>query len=325
MWFKKASIVFAVLAAFSAGNSFAESAGSYPSRPIRLVVPFAPGGGADITARLVSEPLAKLLGQAIVVENKPGAGGTLGANMVAHAEPDGYTLLYTTPGPQITNPYLLKSLPYDPVKDLVPVSRLAVVPSVLVVTKGLPAKTVSELIADAKKRPHEIRFASAGVGASSHLAGELFKTMAKVEIDHIPYKGTGAALSDVLSGRVEMAIDSLAVYLPHIKSGAVKVLGVTTPNALPMLPGVAPVAEQLPGFDASPVNYLSAPGKTPPAIIAKLNAAVNQVLTQPEVKSRMMEMGLLPEGSTADEMAAQIKLESAKWKKVIEVSGAKLD
>ncbi|GAB1575704.1 Bug family tripartite tricarboxylate transporter substrate binding protein [Bordetella petrii] len=300
-------------------------AGDYPDHPLRLIVPFAPGGGADLTARLVAEPLGKVLGQPVVVENKPGAGGTIGATQVARAAPDGYTLLYTTPGPQITNPYLMKSLPYDPQKDLVPVSKLAVVPSVLVAGKRLPVASVRELVAYAKAHPHEVRFASAGIGASSHLAGELFKAMASIEIDHVPYPGTGAALRDVLGGTVEIAIDSVAVYLPHIQSGAVKALGVTTPQSLPMLPGVPPIADDLAGFDASPVNYLTVPAGTPAAVIDKLNAAVAQVLAQPDLQRRMIDVGLLPESSTPQEMAAIVQREAAKWRQVIEVSGARLE
>jgi tripartite-type tricarboxylate transporter receptor subunit TctC len=303
----------------------AAQAAEFPSRPLRMIVPFAPGGGADLTARLVAAPLGRLLGQAVVVENKPGAGGTIGATQVARSAADGYTLLYTTPGAQITNPYLMKSLPYDPNKDLVPVSELAVVPSVLIVGKQVPVNSVKELIAYAKAHPHAVRFASAGIGATSHLSGELFKTMADVQIDHVPYAGTGAAMRDILGGTVEMAIDSVAVYLPQIQSGAVKALGVTTPDALPMLPGVPPIGKDLAGFDASPVNYLSVPAGTPPAVIAKINAAVAEVLKDPDLQKRMMEVGLLPQSSTPGAMAHLVETEAVKWKKVIEISGAKLE
>ncbi|AOB33790.1 hypothetical protein AKI39_16430 [Bordetella sp. H567] len=315
----------AALWALCAVAGTAIGATNFPSHPLRMIVPFAPGGGADLTARMIAEPLGKLLGQPVVVENKPSAGGTLGATQVARATSDGYTLLYTTPGPQITNPYLMKSLPYDPRKDLVPVSELAVVPSVLVAAKRLNVSTVRELVQYAAAHPHEVRFASAGIGASSHLSGELFKAMANVQIDHVPYAGTGAALRDVLGGTVEIAIDSVAVYLPYIQSGAVKALGVTTPTELPMLPGVPPIGKDLAGFDASPVNYLSAPAGTPPEVIAKLNAAVVEVLKSADLRKRMMDIGLLPESSTPQAMAALIDAESSKWKKVIEMSGARLD
>ena len=308
------------------GGAQAQSANDYPSQqPIRLIVPFAPGGGADLTARMISEPLAAELGQSIIVDNKPGGGGTIGARMVSEAKPDGYTLLYTTPGPQLTNPFLMKSLPYDPNKGLAPVSRIAIVPSVLVVNKNVKANSVKELIAEAKKNPHGVRFASAGIGASSHLSGELFKVMAGVEIEHIPYRGTGPALQDLIGGRVEMAIDSLTVYQGYIKSGDLKVLGVATTMPLDSLPGVPPIADTLPGFDSSPVNYLSAPGGTPKAIVDKLNAALNKVLAQPETKERMLKAGLLPEGNSVEEMKKLVTDEQAKWKKVIELSGAKIE
>ncbi|MDR4127188.1 Bug family tripartite tricarboxylate transporter substrate binding protein [Yanghanlia caeni] len=296
----------------------------YPSKqPITLIVPFAPGGGADLTARLVSEPLAKELGQSIVIENKPGGGGTVGARIVATSEPDGYTLLYTTPGPQLTNPFLMESLPYDPVNDLAPISTIAVVPSVLVVNKTVPVDSFPELIELAKKKPGKIRFASAGIGASSHLSGELLKVMADVEIEHVPYRGTGPAMQDVVGGRVEMAIDSLTVYQPFIDSGAVKALAVTTAERLEALPDVPAVAEFLPGFESSPVNYLSAPGGTPEPIQAKLNAALNKVLADPAVQKRMKDAGLLPGGNSIEEMRQLVASEQEKWKKVIEASGAK--
>ncbi|OZI63455.1 Bug family tripartite tricarboxylate transporter substrate binding protein [Bordetella genomosp. 11] len=315
----------AALWVLSAMAGTAVAATNFPNHPLRMIVPFTPGGGADLTARMIAEPLGKLLGQPVIVENKPGAGGTLGATQVARATPDGYTLLYTTPGPQITNPYLMKNLPYDPATDLVPVSELAVIPSVLVAGKGLDVSTVRELIRYAAAHPHQVRFASAGIGASSHLSVELFKSMADVKIDHVPYPGTAAALRDILGGTVEIAIDSVAVYLPYIRSGAVKALGVTTPAELPMLPGVPPIGRELPGFDSSPVNYLSVPAGTPPDVIEQLNAAVVQVLKSPDLRARMMEIGLLPQSSTPQAMGELIQAESAKWKKVIEASGARLD
>lgn len=295
----------------------------YPSQPIRLVVPFAPGGGADLTARLISEPLAQELGQPIIIDNKPGGGATVGARMVAEAKPDGYTLLYTTPGPQFTNPFLMESLPYDPVNGLSPISRIAIVPSVLVVNKTVDADSFPELIEMARNNPHGVRFASAGIGASSHLSGELLKVMADIEIDHVPYRGTGPAVQDVVGGRVEMAIDSLTVYQSFIETGAVKALGVSTPEPLESLPDVPPIAEFLPGFDSSPVNYLSAPGGTPEPILEKLNAALNKVLENPELQERMKQAGLLPGGNSISEMRELVASEQEKWKKVIEASGAK--
>jgi tripartite-type tricarboxylate transporter receptor subunit TctC len=301
------------------------AASDYPTHTIRMIVPFAPGGAADLFARMMADPMGRKLGQAVVVENKPGAGATIGATLVARSAADGYTLLYTTPGPQITNPYLMKSLPYDPKKDIVPVSMLAFVPSVLAVGKQIPVQSVAQLIAYARANPNKIRIANSGVGATSHLSGELFKAMTGLPLVQISYAGSGPAMRDILGGTVEMTIDSVAVYLPYIKSGALKALGVTTPQELPMLPGVPPIGKDLAGFDASPVNYLSVPAGTSPEIIEQLNAVVAEVLKQPDLQKRMLDLGMLPESSSPERMAKLIGTESAKWKKVIEVSGAKLE
>ena len=297
----------------------------YPNRPLRLVVPFAPGGGADIVARAIAGPLGKRLGQTIIVDNKPGGGATLGANFVAKAPADGYTLLYTTPGPQMTNPYLMARLPYDPVSDLTPVSQLAILPSVLVVHKDVPARSLKELIDYARKNPAKINFASAGIGASSHLAGELFKQSAGVYMVHIPYRGTGPATADLLAGQVQMAIDSIVVYKPHIDAGSVRALGVSSLQRSPQLPDIPAIADVLKGFEGSPVNYLSVRAGTPQAIIDRLNREVNAVLESPELKDQLTKSGVIPKGSTPAEMAALIRSEAEKWRKVIAYSGAKME
>jgi tripartite-type tricarboxylate transporter receptor subunit TctC len=319
---KKNSFLAALLLAACAAGAWAQD---YPNRPLRLVVPFAPGGGADIVARAVAAPLARRLGQPVVVDNKPGGGATLGADLVAKAPADGYTLLYTTPGPQMANPWLMPKLPYDPERDLVPVSEVAIVPNVLVVPRSLPVRTLKEFIAYAKANPGKVNFASAGQGASSHLAGELFKQSAGVFIVHIPYRGTGPALTDLLSGQVQMAIDSIAVYKPHIDSGALRALGVATAKRSPLLPNVPAIAESLPGFEAAPVNYISVPAKTPQAVIDRLNREINAVLQSPELKEQLAASGVIPQGSTPAGMASLIRSEAAKWKRVIEVSGARLE
>ena len=297
----------------------------YPVRPIRLIVPFAPGGAADVVARIISAPLGERLGKIVLVDNRPGGGATMGADVVAKAQPDGYTLLYGTPGPQIINPYLMSKLPYDPGKDFAAITRIGVIPSVLVVPASVPAKSVKELIALAKAQPGKFNFASAGIGASSHLAGELFKTMAGVDIVHVPYKGTGPALQDLLAGNVQMAIDSLSVYLPHIKSGALRVLAVSTAARSPLLPEVPPIGDTLRGFDASPMNYIAARAGTPLTIIARLNKEINAVLKMPDVRERLLALGINPAGSTPAELDAEIRSEQVKWKKVIEASGAKAE
>lgn len=298
---------------------------AYPVRPVRLIVPFAPGGAADIVGRIVAAPLGERLGKVIIVDNRPGAGATIGADIVAKSQSDGYTLLYGTPGPQIVNPYLMKKLPYDPVADFAPISRIGIIPSVLVVAGSVPAKNVKELIALAKAQPGKINFASSGIGASSHLAGELFKTMAGIEIVHVPYKGSGPSMQDMLAGNVQMAIDSLSVYLPHIRSGALRALAMATAERSPLLPDVPPIGDTLKGFNASPMNYIATRAGTPRPIIEQLSREINQVLKMPEVRERLHGLGIFPSGSTPQELDAEIRLEQAKWKKVIEISGARAE
>ncbi len=302
----------------------AAQAPAWPERPIRLVVPFAPGGGADNTARRLAEPLGARLGQQIVIDNKPGAGGTLGAGLVAHAKPDGYTLLYTTPGQQMTNPHLMPKLPYDPLKDLVAVGQLLEGGSVLVVHKDVAAKTVPELIALARKQPGKMSFASAGIGASSHLGGELFKSEAGIDIIHVPYKGSGAAVVDVIAGRVQIAMDSISVYQSHIASGAVRAIAVSSLERNPAMPDIPTIAETIPGFEASPVNYITAPAGTPREIIDRLNREINAILAMPDMQASFTATGTLLRGSTPEAMEARIRSESVKWKKVIDQSGAGL-
>ena len=304
-------------------STTAHAADVYPSKPIKIVVPFAPGGAADTTARMMSEPLSRQLGQTVIVENKPGGGATIGASYVVNAPADGYTILYTTPGPQITNLYLMAKLPYDPNKDLVPVSRVSWFPNVLLVTPSLPVNSVSELIAYAKKNPGKVNFGSAGIGASSHLAGELFKTMANIDITHVPYKGSGQVLQDLIGGNVQMSIDSLSVYLPSIKAGSVRALGIAMPQRSPVLPDVPAIDDALKGFDATAVNYLTVPAATPKAVIDRLNKAVVNVLADPALQERMFAMGMVPKSSTPEEMAQEVRTEQTKWKKVIQDSGAK--
>lgn len=298
---------------------------NFPYKPIKLIVPFAPGGGADIVARTISQPMAQLLGQPLVIENKPGGGGTLAADYVAKSTPDGYTLLYTTPGPQMTNPYLMEKLPYNPVTDLTPISQVVFGASVLVINKNLPVNSIKELIAFAKSNPGKISFASSGIGSSSHLAGELFKSRAGVEIFHVPYRGTGLALQDIIGGNVSMAIDSLGAYRSSIDAGSLRVLGVATSKRLGVLPGVPTIAEELPGFEGSPVTYISVRAGTPKAIIDRLNKEVNQTLKMPEVRTQLMSLGLIPQGNTSEEMLQLIRSESLKWQHVIERSGAKAE
>jgi tripartite-type tricarboxylate transporter receptor subunit TctC len=303
----------------------AASAQGWPSKPIQFVIPFAAGGGSDVMARIIAEPLSQRLGVQVIVDNKPGGGATIGADFVAKSQPDGYTWLYTSPGPQIINPFLMKKLPYDPDKDLMPVVRLGTFTSVLAVHPSVPAKTVKELIDYAKANPKKLNFASAGIGSGSQLASEYFKTVAGIDIVHVPYKGTGNALQDLIAGNVQMTIDSMAALLPAIKAGQLRALAVTTLDRSPNLPEVPTLAETLAGFDASPMNYLSVRGGTPRAIVDRINQEVNAVLATPAVRERLLGIGVVVSPSTPEEIAAQVKSEQVKWKKVIEVSGAKAE
>jgi tripartite-type tricarboxylate transporter receptor subunit TctC len=309
------AILLATLVALTSGRAESQT---YPQNPIRLVVPFAPGGGADLMARILGEPLGKRLGQPIVIENKPGGGATLGADFVAKASPDGYTLLWTTPGPQITNPYLMPKLPYDPHKDFTAIATAVTAVNVLVVTPSLPVRSVGELIAYAKANPGKLNFSSAGVGASSHLSGELFKMMAGIDIVHVPYRGSGPALQDLLAGNIQMAIDTVAVLLPHIQSGTLRALGVATIERNPSLPDLPPIADTLPGFDGSSINYLSGPAGMPQAVVERLNREINAVLSDPAVAKRMEVAGFTPIVESQPALVARIAQEQDKWKKVIE-------
>ena len=301
-----------------------QAASDFPQHALRLIVPFAPGGGADSNARQIAELWSRSLGQTIVIENRPGAGGTLGANHVVKAAPDGYTLLYTTPGQQMTAPYLIKELPYDAFKDLTPIGKVVSGTNVLVVPESLPVNSVQALIDYAKAHPGQLGFASSGVGSSSHLAGELFKKEANIDIFHVPYRGSGPAHTDVIGGQVPMTIDSLSVYLADIRAGKVRALGVSTLERSPTTPDIPSISETLPGFEAFAVNYISAPANTPKTVINKLNKTLNQALSDPQLRSNLIAVGTQPGGSTPKEMEELIHSESQKWKALIESANIKI-
>jgi tripartite-type tricarboxylate transporter receptor subunit TctC len=295
------------------------------SGTIRLIVPFAAGGSADQTARMLADPVGAALGQTMIVENRPGGGATLGANLVARAAPDGLTLLYGTPGPQIINPHLMRSVPYDPLRDFAPVVSVKRAPNLLCVHPSVPAGSVAELIALARARPGTLAFASSGVGASSHLAGEMLKFLAGVDLLHVPFRGTGPATTELIAGNVQMAIDTISILLPHARAGRMRALGVSTPARSPLVPEIPAIAETLPGFDASPFNYIAAPGGTPAPVIARLNLAFNRVLADPAFRARMEALGEEPLGGTADALAATIAEESARWRDVIRAANVRAE
>lgn len=298
---------------------------AFPNRPIRLICPFAAGGSADASARQLAEPLSGVLGHPVVVENRPGGGATLGAQIVARAQPDGHTLLYGTPGPQIINPHLMRSVPYDPVRDFAPVSGYKRAPNLLAVHPSIPARDVAELIALAKARPGTLTFASSGIGSSSHLAGEMLKFLGGVDITHVPYRGTGPALTDLLGGTVSMALDTLSILLPPSRAGNLRALGVTTPRRSRLASDLPALAETLPGFDAAPFNYIAATGGTPAPIVARLNQAIVGILNDPAYRARMEALGEEATPSTPEELAATLAAESARWKQVIEAAGIRAE
>ncbi len=303
-----------VSAALFASPAFAQE---YPSRPVRLVVPFAAGGPNDIVARLVGGRLSDALGQPIVVENRPGAGGNIGTDFVAKAPPDGYTLLSAGPGSLIINP-LLGSVPYDTARDFAPVSLMASAPNVLVVHPSLPARSVRELIELARARPRRLNYASGGPGSTPHLSGALFAVMAGIDIVHVPYKGTGPATADLLGGQVQMAFFGIPPLLPYIKSGKLRALAVTGARRSPELPEVPTVHEAaLPGYEVSPWYGLLAPAGTPRAIVELLNAEVTKIVRSPQMKEKLASQGAEPAGGTPEDYAATIRADAATWARVV--------
>jgi tripartite-type tricarboxylate transporter receptor subunit TctC len=302
---------------FAQAQSPAKLPGGYPAKPIHIIVPFPAGGATDILTRVVADKLGARLGQTVIVDNKPGAGANIGAEAAAKSAPDGYTLLMGSVASHSISVTYYKTLAYDFRRDLAPISMVGHVPSVLVITTSLPAKTVPELIAYAKANPGKLNFASSGTGALIHLTGEMFKQMAGIDIVHVPYKGTALFLPDLIDGRVSMSLDSMPPHLPHIKSGKLRALAVTSAKRSPVLPDLPTVAETLPGFEAVAPYALFAPTGTPPDIIALLNREVNAVLLMPDVRDKLAEQGIDVAGSTPDALAATVRTEIAKWAKVI--------
>ena len=302
------------------------AAADWPNKPIRWVVPFPPGGAMDAIARTLGEKAAKSLGQPFVIENKPGAGGNIGADFVAKQPGDGYTMMITSIG-MATNKPLYGKLNYDPMKDFAPVSLLAVVPNVLVTNATQPdVKTARDVIAAARKAPGKLTYASAGNGTSIHLAGEVFTSLAQVEMLHIPYKGSGPAVSDLLGGQINYMFDSITSARPHIESGKLRALGVTTAKRSSTLPNVPTLAEAgVPGYEVSPWFAVFMPAATPKAIVSKLNKALLDAMKDPEVAKRFETIGAEPVGSTPDELAQHLARESERWTQLITERGIKLD
>jgi tripartite-type tricarboxylate transporter receptor subunit TctC len=314
-----------------ASPRFALAQASWPSRPVRIVVPFAPAGTTDILARALAPELTRAFGQAFVIENKPGAGGNLGAEQVAHSPPDGYSLLMGTVGTHAINPSLYPKMPYDHVRDFAPVTLVAGVPNVLVMNPAKAdaygVKTVADLIAYAKAHPGKLNMASSGNGTSIHLAGELFKTMTGTFMLHFPYRGSGPALLDLIGGNMDLMFDNLPSAMPQIKAGKLKALAVTSSErsaAMPELPTIVEAAG-LKGYEASSWFGLLAPAGTPADILARLQQETARALGSPALKERLLAQGAIPSGNTPAEFAQLIAAETKKWAAVVKASGAKVD
>jgi tripartite-type tricarboxylate transporter receptor subunit TctC len=293
------------------------SALDYPTRPVRWVVGFAPGGANDILARLIGQRLSERLGQQFVIENKPGAGGNIGAESVISAEPDGYTVLLVNPS-NFINTSLYANLKFNFPRDVAPVASFIRVPNVMTVGKGVGAKTVAEFIAYARANPGKVNMASAGTGTSTHLSGEMFMAMAGIKMQHVPYRGAGPAVTDMLAGHVQVIFDSMPSIIPHIRSGALRALAVTSATRSAQLPDTPTVGETVPGYEASALFGMAAPKNTPKDIIEKLNQEINAVLTEPETSKRLVELGGDLLIGTPEAFGAMIVAETEKWKNVID-------
>ncbi|MFD1701407.1 Bug family tripartite tricarboxylate transporter substrate binding protein [Methylopila henanensis] len=298
---------------------------SFPSRPITMIVPFAPGGSTDLVARLVAAKMGDALGQQVLVDNRGGAGGNLGAGTVAKADPDGYTILMGTVATHALNPALYKKISYNAETDFAPISLLVNVPNVLTVNPNFEAKTVQELIDLAKANPGKYSYASSGNGSPLHLSGELFKKLAGIDLIHIPYKGSGPALVDVIAGQVPIQFDNMPSSTEHIKAGRLRALGVTTAKRVPTFPDLPAIAETLPGYDTYSWNALFAPAGTPKEAIDRMHDAAVKALADDAVKAKLSDFSAVVVGSGPDELAALVKSELAKWAPIVKDSGAQID
>lgn len=313
-------------AAMAVGLALGAQAQDFPSRPMKIVVPFAPGGSTDVMARIVGEGLTARLHQQVVVDNKTGAGGNIGADLVAKSAPDGHTLVMGSIGTHATNSLIYPQMPYDTQKDFEPVTQVAAVSLVLVVHPSLAARSVQDLIALLKKEPERYNYASGGIGASQHLAGELFKYMTGTGMQHVPYKGSASALNDLLGGRVPIMFADLPLVLSHIQSGALRALAIGDDKRSAALPDVPTVAEAgVPGYTAAAWYGLFAPARTPTAVLGKLHTEVAAILDQPEVRKRMTQLGATPIGSTPAEFRAFQSSEMQRWKAVVDSAKIRME
>jgi tripartite-type tricarboxylate transporter receptor subunit TctC len=300
------------------------SAADYPARPVRWLVGYPPGGATDILARLIGQRLSEKLGQQFVIENKPGAGNNIGTEAAINAEPDGYTVLLVNPANYI-NATLYANLKFNFVRDIAPIASFNRVPNVMTVNKDVPAKNVAEFIAYVKANPGKVNMASSGNGTSVHLSGEMFMAMTGCKMQHVPYRGAAPAITDLLGGQVQVIFDNMPSIIQHVRSGALRALGVTTAERSSQLPDVQAVAETVPGYEASALFGMGAPKNAPKAIIAKLNSEINVIMAEPEMKKRLVDLGGDPLIQTPEKFGADIAAETEKWKKVVEFAGLKVE
>jgi tripartite-type tricarboxylate transporter receptor subunit TctC len=303
------------------GRAFAAD---YPSRPVRFLVGYPPGGATDILARLIGQRLSEKLGQQFVIENKPGAGNNIATEAAINAEPDGYTILLVNPANYI-NATLYANLKFNFVRDIAPIASFNRVPNVMTVNKDVPAKNVAEFIAHVRANPGKVNMASSGNGTSVHLSGEMFMAMTGTKMQHVPYRGAAPAITDMLGGQVQVIFDNMPSIIQHIRSGALRALGVTTAERSSQLPDVQTVAESVPGYEASALFGVGAPKNSPKDIVTKLNGEINAVLAEPDMKKRLVELGGDSLIQTPEAFGDQIKAETEKWKKVVEFAGLKVE
>ncbi len=316
-------LLIALLVTAAASLAHAQN---YPTRPIRFIVPFPPGGGNDVMARVIGQKLTDAFGQQVVIDNRGGAAGNIGTEIAARAAPDGYTLFLGGVGSHGTNPALQAKLPYDPVKDFAPVSQIASASLVVVANNALPAKSISDLVKLAQSRPGQVNYASSGTGSIAHLSVELFNAMAKIKLQHVPYKGTGPALTDLLSGQVQLLFNSALSMLPQIRANRVRALAVTSATRITPLPDVPTIAESgVPGYNVTSWYGVLAPARTPRAIIDKLNAEIAKAVRAPELRERLLSEGAIPVGNSPEQFAAFINSELQRWANVIQDAGIRVE
>jgi tripartite-type tricarboxylate transporter receptor subunit TctC len=324
---KRRTVLAAAAAAVALSlTPLAAHAQAFPTKTITVIVPFSAGGTTDILARVIGQYMSKDLGQPVVIDNRAGAGGNIGAQIVARAAPDGHTILMGTVGTHAINQSLYKKMAFDPIKDFAPLTRVALVPNLLVANPSQPYKNVKELIAYAKANPGKVTFGSSGNGSSIHLSGELFNQMAGVDMQHVAYRGSSNAVTDLLGGQIAIMFDNMPSAIGHVKNGRLRAMAVTTPKRSPALPDVPTIAEAgVPGYSATSWFGLLAPANTPAPVVAKLNASILKALADPAVKAKMAEQGAEPLGEKPEQFAEFIRSETAKWGKIVKESGATVD